>query len=243
MKNIIKSLISQISTTHPNNLGLEEFQNIIGYKFQNESLLVAALTHTSRETTTENCSAFERMEFLGDSILGLIVSEELFLKFPNYSEGQLSKLKSKIVSRKMLAIVSKKLKLNEYIVSNKDSLGKGGLNSVLSNTMESLICAVYLDGNLEKVREFIHKFILHDYSKNLVKGDLTDYKSKLQEYTQAKFQATPDYEILNSIGPEHNKIFTVQVSIKEKFYGSGTGKSKKEAQQNAAKQACTKLKL
>jgi len=115
LKNIIKSLISQVSTTSTNNLGLQDFQKIIGYKFQNESLLVAALTHTSRETTSENGSIFERMEFLGDSILGLIVSEELFLKFPDYSEGQLSKLKSKIVSRKMLAIVSKKIQLNDYI--------------------------------------------------------------------------------------------------------------------------------
>jgi len=243
LKNIIKSLISQVSTTSTNNLGLQDFQKIIGYKFQNESLLVAALTHTSRETTSENGSIFERMEFLGDSILGLIVSEELFLKFPDYSEGQLSKLKSKIVSRKMLAIVSKKIQLNDYIDSNKDSLGKGGLNSVLSNTMESLICAIYLDGNLEKVRKFIHKFILHDYSKSLIKGDLTDYKSKLQEYTQAQFQATPVYTIVNSTGPEHEKIFTVQVLINADSYGTGMGKSKKEAQQDAAKHACMKLNI
>lgn len=243
MKNIIKSLISQTSSTDHSDLGLQEFQKIIGYKFQNESLLVTALTHTSREVNSENGSAFERMEFLGDSILGLIVSEELFLKFPKYSEGQLSKLKSKIVSRKLLALVSKKLKLSDYLVSNKDSLGKGGLNSVLSNTMESLICAIYLDGNLEKARKFIHKFILHDYSKNLLRGDLTDYKSKLQEYTQAKFQATPDYEILDSSGPEHDKIFTVQVLLNAETYGYGKGKNKKEAQRNAAKQACLKLKI
>lgn len=243
MKNFIKSLFPQISSNDSKKVELNKFQKIIGYTFKNPSLLIAALTHTSRETLNENGSAFERMEFLGDSILGLIVSEELFLKFPEYSEGQLSKLKSKIVSRKMLAIVSKKLKLNNYITFNKDSIGKGGLNSVLSNTMESLICAIYLDGNLEKARKFIYQFILLDYTKNLKKGDLTDYKSKLQEFAQAEFQAIPDYEILKVEGPEHDKIFTIRVFIKEEIFGSGSGKSKKEAQQDAAKHACKKLKI
>ncbi len=243
MKNIIKSLISQISSKDSESIELKKFQKIINYTFSNPSLLIAALTHTSREPISVNGSSFERMEFLGDSILGLIVSEELFLEFPEYSEGELSKLKSKIVSRKMLALISSKLKLKDYIVFNKDSAGKGGLNSVLSNTMESLICAIYLDGNIEKARNFIIKFIMKDYSKHLQKGYLADYKSKLQEYTQAEFHATPDYNIIKAEGPEHEKIFTVQVLIKDEIYGLGTGNSKKEAQQDAAKYACTKLKL
>ena len=181
------------------------------------------------------------MEFLGDSVLGLIVSEELFLEFPEYTEGELSKLKSKIVSRKMLALVSNKLKLKDYIIFNTDSAGKGGLNSVLSNTMESLICAIYLDGNIEKARDFIILFIMNNYSTHLKKGHLTDYKSKLQEYTQAEFHATPDYHILKAEGPEHEKIFTIQVKIQNKIYGLGKGPSKKAAQQDAAKHACKKL--
>ncbi len=241
MKNIIKSLISQISSTDSDSSEFKKFQKIIGYNFNNPSLLIAALTHTSREQLNTKGSSFERMEFLGDSILGLIVSEELFLEYPEYSEGELSKLKSKIVSRKMLALVSSKLKLKDYIIFNIDSTGKGGLNSVLSNTMESLICAIYLDGDIEKARKFIKQFILKDYSKHLNKGYLTDYKSKLQEYTQAKFHATPDYHILKAEGPEHEKVFTIQVTIKDEIHGLGKGHSKKAAQQDAAKHACKKL--
>ncbi len=241
MKNIIKSLVLQISSKDSSNTEFKKFQKIIGYNFNNPSLLIAALTHTSREPLNTKGSPFERMEFLGDSILGLIVSEELFLEYPEYSEGELSKLKSKIVSRKMLALVSSKLKLKNFIIFNTDSAGKGGLNSVLSNTMESLICAIYLDGNLETARKFIKQFILKDYSKHLKKGHLTDYKSKLQEYTQAEFQATPDYHIQKAEGPEHEKMFTIQVTIKDEIFGVGKGPSKKAAQQDAAKHACKKL--
>ena len=243
MKNIIKSLISQISTKDSAHSDLNKFQKIIGYNFNNLSLLIAALTHTSREPLNTKGSPFERMEFMGDSVLGLIVSEELFLEFPEYTEGELSKLKSKIVSRKMLALVSSKLKLKEYIVFNTDSAGKGGVNSILSNTMESLICAIYLDGNIEKARKFIIKFILNNYSTYLKKGHLIDYKSMLQEYTQAEFHATPDYHILKTEGPEHEKVFTIEILIKDDTYGLGTGLSKKAAQQEAAKHACNKLGL
>jgi len=243
LKNIIKSLISQISTKDSAHSDLNKFQKIIGYNFNNLSLLIAALTHTSREPLNTKGSPFERMEFMGDSVLGLIVSEELFLEFPEYTEGELSKLKSKIVSRKMLALVSSKLKLKEYIVFNTDSAGKGGVNSILSNTMESLICAIYLDGNIEKARKFIIKFILNNYSTYLKKGHLIDYKSMLQEYTQAEFHATPDYHILKTEGPEHEKVFTIEILIKDDTYGLGTGLSKKAAQQEAAKHACNKLGL
>jgi len=241
LKNIIKSLISQISSKDSSYSDFNKFQKIIGYNFNNPPLLIAALTHTSREPLNTKGSPFERMEFLGDSVLGLIVSEELFLEFPEYTEGELSKLKSKIVSRKMLAMVSNKLKLKDYIIFNTDSAGKVGLNSVLSNTMESLICAIYLDGDIEKARNFIIRFIMNNYSTHLKKGYLTDYKSKLQEYTQAEFHATPDYHILKAEGPEHEKIFTIQVKIQNKIYGLGKGPSKKAAQQDAAKHACKKL--
>jgi len=241
LKNIIKSLISQVSNKKSEQFNIKKFQKIINYNFNDQSMLIAALTHTSQEPLSTKGSHFERMEFLGDSVLGLITSEELFLEYPDYNEGELSKLKSKIVSRKMLALVSNKIKLKNYVIFNSDSAGKGGLNSVLSNTMESLICAIYLDGDLEKTRKFIKQFILKDYSLQLKKGDLTDHKSKLQEFTQAEFHATPDYQILKAEGPEHEKIFTIQVSIKGEAYGLGKGPNKKAAQQDAAKHACKKL--
>ncbi|MDA3813566.1 MAG: ribonuclease III [Candidatus Cloacimonetes bacterium] len=243
MKKIIKSFVSQISSKDSNFKEFKKFQKIIGYNFSNPSLLIAALTHTSREPLNTKGSLFERMEFLGDSILGLIVSEELFLEYPEYSEGELSKLKSKIVSRKMLALVSSNLKLKTVIIFNNDSTGKGGLNSLLSNTMESLICAIYLDGNIETTRKFVKQFVLKNYSIHLKKGHLTDYKSKLQEHTQSEFQATPDYHIQKAEGPEHEKMFTIQVTIKDEIYGLGKGPSKKAAQQDAARHACKKLGL
>ncbi|MCF7858336.1 MAG: ribonuclease III [Candidatus Cloacimonetes bacterium] len=243
MKNLIKSLISQITHSGTEHSEIGEFQNIIGYHFKNVNLLLAALTHTSREQAKELSSAFERMEFLGDSILGLVVAEELFQDYPDFTEGKLSKLKSKIVSRKMLALCAAKIQLKEYIIFNIESIGKGGMNSILSNTMESLICAIYLDGNITNVRIFIIEFIMKEATNYLEKGHLVDYKSKLQEFTQVDFHSTPDYYILKSEGPAHEKVFTIQVKIDDQIYGLGKGPNKKAAQQDAAKKACNKLGL
>ena len=219
------------------------FQDIIKYKFSNLSLLNAALMHTSVVNT--NVAPFERMEFLGDSILGLVVAEELFLKYPTHSEGELSKLKSKIVSRKFLAMRAKEYGFNNYIKLSEEAIQSGGKNSVsiLGDSMEALICAIYLDGGLEEIRSFIKAFILIQVEKKLEKADMRDYKSTLQEYTQGKFQNTPEYIIVSENGPEHDKTFTSQVLINKELVGTGMGSNKKEAQQNAAKAACIKLDL
>lgn len=203
----------------------------------------AAISHTSLENSEH--SPFERMEFLGDSILGLIVAEELFIKFPKFQEGQLSKMKSKLVSRKYLAMKAKETKINEYIKLSEEAIQSGGKKSVsiLGDCMEAIICAIYLDGEMDDVRHFIKKIILKDCDKIFSREAFKDYKSILQEYTQGKYQNTPSYKIIAETGPEHKKTFIVEVYINNLLAGTGKGKNKKEAQQNAAKSACNELKL
>ena len=243
MNKILLNLLTQFSNKKKPDSSVFVFQDVIKYKFSNISLLNAALIHTS--LVNSDVAPFERMEFLGDSVLGLIVAEELFLKYPSYSEGELSKLKSKIVSRKFLAMRAKEYGFNNYIKLSDEAIQSGGKNSVsiLGDAMESIICAIYLDGNLEDVRTFILNFILKHVEKKLVIADMKDYKSTLQEYTQGKFQITPVYKIVSEEGPEHEKIFTSEVWISKKLAGTGKGSNKKEAQQSAAKAACNSLEL
>ncbi|MCF7793162.1 MAG: ribonuclease III [Candidatus Cloacimonetes bacterium] len=243
MNKILQNFLNQISSKQEEDENLIALQKIIKYKFNNLSFLNAAISHTSLENSED--SPFERMEFLGDSILGLIVAEELFIKYPNYSEGQLSKLKSKLVSRRFLAMKAKQTGINEYIKLSEEAIQSGGKRStsILGDSMEAIICAIYLDGEMEDVRNFINKIILKNSEKAVSKQDFRDYKSVLQEFTQRKFQNTPEYKIISEEGPEHDKTFTVEVYINNKQSGLGKGKNKKEAQQSAAKVACQNLNL
>jgi ribonuclease-3 len=244
LKNFIKQLISNKS---PNQeiADIGQLQEIIGYKFNDISLLKAALTHTSYNTNDEKYSAFERMEFLGDSILGLVVAEIIFNKFPNYTEGNLSKLKAKLVSRKFLALKAKEIELGRYILLSTEAAKNGGRlsRSILGDAMEALICAIYLDSDIDAAARFIQKFIVKNYKSPMAEEDMTNYKSKLQEYTQSQYQNVPEYKIVSESGPDHDKTFTAEVYINNKLFGSGEGNNKKEAQQQAAKSACVKLEL
>jgi ribonuclease III len=243
LNKILLNLLTQFSNKKKPDSSVFAFQDVIKHKFSNISLLNAALMHTS--LVSSDVAPFERMEFLGDSVLGLIVAEELFLKYPSHSEGELSKLKSKIVSRKFLAMRAKEYGFNNFIKLSEEAIQSGGKNSVsiLGDAMEALICAIYLDGDLEDVRTFILNFILKHVEKKLIKADMRDYKSTLQEYTQGKFQITPVYKIVSEEGPEHEKTFTSEVWINKKLVGTGKGSNKKEAQQSAAKAACNSLEL
>ncbi|RLC52431.1 MAG: ribonuclease III [Candidatus Cloacimonadota bacterium] len=244
MKNFLKSLISYFSDKKPNPK-VEGIQKKINYRFHNIELLYAALTHTSYESSGKSASPFERMEFLGDSILGLIVAEELFSKFPHFREGDLSKLKSKIVSRKFLKIKAKELHLADFLLLSKEAINDEEKNStsILSDAMESLICAIYLDGGYEKAKKFIRRFVLENYEKEIKSNSLINYKSKLQEFVQSKYRITPFYKVTAEKGPEHDKTFYINVFVKGKLFGSGKGSNKKEAEQNAAKEACEKLNI
>ena len=183
------------------------------------------------------------MEFLGDAIVGFIASELLFTQFPDFSEGKLSKLKSKIVSRKFMAIRARELELGEFMLLSSEAIASGGkkLESVLANTMESLICAIYIDSDLTTAKKFIKNILLKDYQKYISQQELINYKSILQEYTQSHYQTIPHYKIVKEEGPEHDKTFSLDVIINRKVLGRGIGKNKKSAQQDAAKKACRQL--
>ncbi len=228
---------------------LGEFQAKIKFSFKNPELLRVSLTHNSylRKIFTEDnlISPFERMEFLGDSVLGLIVSEELFFENPEESEGTLSKLKSNIVSEKFLAYQAQKISLGEYILLSEEETKNGGKDkkSILSDCMEALICAIYIDSGLSKARQFIKSFILHNYHKEVTNTDMVNYKSLLQEHMQSLYQQVPEYLTIKEEGPDHNKTFFVDVFFNQECIGSGSGCNKKEAQQSAARQACFLYKL
>ena len=241
----IRKLLSLFNNKSSDNLLLQELQDKINYHFKDQTLLISALTHTSVSSSIQYGSAFERMEFLGDSILGLIVAEELFVKFPKYSEGELSKLKSQIVSRIFLTMKARQIGLGNYIHLSSEAKESGGQNSssIISDAMESLICAIYLDGYIQQARKFIKKIILKNFESAIKSSELINYKSILQEYTQSKYQSIPVYKIIQEKGPDHEKVFTIEVYINRKKIGVGKGSNKKETQQNAAKEACSVLNL
>lgn len=254
MKQLIKSLIDHFVKVDKRSdvlwdKKLDELQSIIQYRFKNTILLKNALTHDSyykkEERVNVEISPFERMEFLGDSVLGLVIAQELFVLFPQKQEGNLSKLKSKIVSEKFLTLRSNEINLGEYLLLSSEEARSGGRlkPSIVSDSMESLICAIYLDGGMTAARRFIKKFILHKFEDYVNREELINYKSILQEYTQGKFQRPPIYRVVSENGPDHLKEFIVEVFINDVSFGTGTGTNKKSAQQKAAKSACTKLKI
>jgi len=241
---------NESSTIEPElKLKLSDLQKLIKYKFKNLNILKSALTHDSLTSSSEDDEVFgtnyERMEFLGDSVLGLAVCEHLFNLFPDKAEGELSKIKSSIVSEKYLALKANNIKLSEFILMSEkeDKNGGRGRKSIVSDTMESIICAIYLDGGLDKAKKFIKTFILEDFEKQVMAQDLINYKSILQEYSQSLYQNVPEYELISEEGPDHHKLFVMDVFIEGKLCGQGKGLNKKEAQQKAAQNACRKLKL
>jgi ribonuclease III len=210
-------------------------ETVIGYKFKNKKLLKEALTHKSYSVEHGLKAYNERLEFLGDSILGLIVSYYLFAKYPAEDEGYLSKIKSYVVSKPSLAKWAKEINIGEYIHLGVGETQSGGKkrSSILSNAIEALIGAIYIDGGIEPAGLFIKTWLNAQSFEN----EHRDYKSELQEIIQKRFKIPPDYEVLSTEGPEHAKTFTVKVKLKKKVLGIGTGKNKKEAQQEAAKSA------
>ncbi len=220
-------------------------QKKIGYCFQDINYLKVAMTHLSYVRKSDSkLGSFERMEFFGDAILGFLVAECLFNKYPTKKEGYLSKLKSKVESEKYLAHIARSLQLGDTLFLSDDESKSGGREreSILSDAVESLVCAIYLDGGIEEARKFVNKKCLKNFEKEVTRDYLQNYKSLVQEYYQGKFRALPEYKVVDEKGPEHNKRFFVEVYFDDKFIGKGSGVNKKAAQQKAAKDVWRKLK-
>lgn len=219
---------------------LEEFQDIIGYRFKDISLLEKALRHAS--ASDKRLDSNERLEFLGDSVLGLTICEELFERFPDYLEGELTKVKSMIVSRRTCARVAKKMGLTDYMIMGKGMSSQRDLpTSCPAGAFESLIGAIYTDGGYQESRKFLVKFMGDLLDKADAKQPQDNYKSMLQQYSQRQMGATPLYEILDEKGPDHSKCFEVGVIIERRRFESAWGPSKKEAEQIAAFKALQEL--
>ncbi|MBM4404448.1 MAG: ribonuclease III [Candidatus Cloacimonetes bacterium] len=253
MKKIIARIIEyfgsrQITEQYPRWVKhLHNLQKNIDYAFHDATLLQAAMTHKSylRKNFNDHKipSPFERMEFLGDSILGFVVAKELFQRHPDEQEGILSKLKSKIVSATYLTLKAQQLDLGKYILLSPEEQESGGAEkpSILSDAMEALICAIYLDSGIAMATRFIRNYVLKDYENVVTRNDLVNYKSMLQEHLQSRNQPPPEYVTVAEEGPEHNKQFIVDVRMGKKTMGTGKGANKKAAHQEAARQACQKL--
>ncbi|HOY85505.1 MAG: ribonuclease III [Candidatus Cloacimonetes bacterium] len=226
---------------------LAQLQKKIEYNFHDTTLLRAALTHKSYLRRNfgdhKTPSPFERMEFLGDSILGFIVSKELFIRHPDEQEGKLSKLKSKIVSETYLTLKANALDLGKYLLLSPEEQQSGGAKkpSILSDTVEALICAIYLDSGIASATRFIKNQILTDYETTVNRNELVNYKSILQEHLQSRSEEPPRYVTIAEEGPEHNKTFIVEARQGNELLGRGKGNTKKTAQQEAARAACQKL--
>ena len=220
----------------------EEFQKIIGYRFQNTKLLQQALTHSSYANEKHMKHADnERLEFLGDAVLELVSSEFLFSNYPEMSEGDLTKLRASLVCEPTLAGCTASIQLGGFIRLGKgeDQTGGRERKSILSDALEALIGAIYLDGGFTSAKEFILKFILTDIEHKKL---FYDSKTILQEIVQGRFEEPLTYELIKEEGPDHNKSFCVCAKIGDRVVGTGNGRTKKAAEQTAAYRGILKLK-
>lgn len=215
---------------------IKEFEKKIGYTFKNKHLLTRALVHSSY-ANERNGKDNERLEFLGDSVLGFVTAERLFGILPESHEGSLTKLRASLVCEKSLYDLAKKIDLPKYLRLGKGEEGTGGRNrpSVLSDAFEALVAAIYIDAGLEFVREWLLK-LMEDAFEDAVAGRrFDDFKTRLQEKVQAKHIGKITYRVAGESGPDHKKCFDVEVLLDERVLARAKGSSKKTAEQNAAK--------
>ncbi len=220
---------------------LTELEAKLGIKFQDRDLLLNAFVHRSylNEKSDFNLPSNERLEFLGDAVLQLVVSDHLYKTFPGEPEGELTNYRASIVNAKTLAVVSGELGLGNFLLLSRGEEASGGRERpyLLANTFESLLGVIYLDQGLETARKFIHEYLI-PYLKPIIEQELyKDYKSKLQELSQEKLSLTPSYRVLKEEGPDHAKSFTIAVYLGDREAGIGMGNSKQVAEQEAAKKA------
>lgn len=220
-----------------------ELQERIGYHFVDEALLKQALTHSSfaNEQKINKLSDYERLEFLGDAVLELVSSEFLYKQNKDMPEGQLTKLRASMVCEPALAYCARDIELGSYILLGRGEEATGGRNrdSITSDVMEAVIGAIFLDGGIESAKAFIYRFVLSDLEDKKL---FLDSKTLLQEEIQKKNTAQLKYELVGETGPDHDKQFSVEAYLDGKLIGTGLGRTKKAAEQQAAYEALVKLK-
>ncbi len=224
---------------------LSKLEKTIGHKFTNKDLLKEALTHRSyiNENPKWGIEDNERLEFLGDAVLELSVTEELFKRFPERKEGAMTSYRAALVNYVMLAKIAGEIDLDKFILLSKGEARDTGKarEVILANAMESLIGAIYLDAGQDAARQFVEKFVLDHLAEVLKAGSYRDSKSVLQEKVQEKMRLTPIYKVLSETGPDHAKVFTVGVYFGDTLVAKGIGSSKQEAEEAAAKEALNGL--
>src|SRR3990167_136617 len=226
------------------NNNLDILQKKIGISFSNKTLLKTAFVHRSylNEHKKYKGPSNERLEFLGDAALSIVVSTFLFEKLPNATEGKLTTSRASLVRTETLAKIAKGLSLGKYLVLSKGEEDTGGREnpSILANTFEALVGAIYLDRGIEEVQGFLKQTVLSNW-KSLISSAVPDNKSRLQEFVQRKYHVSPIYKLISSWGPDHARQFEIGVVINEKNMGRGTGNNKQSAAQNAARDALIRL--
>ena len=231
----------KINTNILNNIS--KFENIISYNFKNKQYILEALTHSSYSNENKSYAFNERLEFLGDSVLGIIISDYLFKNETELPEGELTKLRANIVCEESLSEVSKKIELGTHMLLGKGEEATGGRErvSILADAVEAVIAAIYLDGGIESARKFVLTQ-MDEIIQDSIKGRIfRAYKTHLQEVIQSQGETNIIYDLVEEIGPDHNKKFVMQVKLNDEVLGTGEGKSKKEAEQSAAKQALRRM--
>ena len=220
-----------------------KFEENIDYKFNNKEYILEALTHSSYSNENKRYNFNERLEFLGDSVLSIVVSDYLFKNEKELPEGELTKLRASIVCEESLSEVANNIKLGEYMLLGKGEEATGGREriSILADAFEAVIAAIYLDGSIEDAKKFIltnMEYIISDARRGKI---FRDYKTHLQEVLQGKGESNIWYKLIDEKGPDHNKRFIMEVGINKDVLGVGEGKSKKEAEQFAARVALNKI--
>ncbi len=218
---------------------MEQFEQIIGYQFQNRQLLQEALSHSSYANEKKKLRhSNERLEFLGDSVLSIIVSQYLFEHFKHLPEGELTKIRASLVCEKALHQFAKQIHLGDALLLGKGEENTGGRErpSILADAFEAVIAAIYLDGGLEAATPYVLGFVPKDIDARK-SSNFRDYKTVLQEIVQKNPEEKVEYTLVEQSGPDHNKAFVVNVMLNSNVIGTGTGRSKKEAEQMAAKEA------
>lgn len=219
---------------------VEHCQTIIGYRFGDPTILLSALTHSSVASTRTESN--ERMEFLGDSILGMVVCERLFRSYPEYLEGELTKIKSVVVSRRVCAKISRQLGLDSCLIVGRGMLRTGMPRSLLSDVFESIVAAIFLDGGVEKVGKFILDHMEPEIRLAADGHSGGNYKSLLQQLAQKDMKGTPVYRMVDECGPDHSKHFQIAAEITGRRFAPAWGRNKKEAEQRAAGNALSQLR-